>query len=92
MIISTKSIKPIKWQTVDFEIAGIIADQFRLCTISQELGERNRPTGRWLIRYSLQNENGKHFGYYSNSLEEAKESARNFLESFLELLTVGANR
>jgi len=93
MIISTKSIKPIEWRDVDFETIGIIGNgNCRLCVITQEFGYFGKPTGRWIVRYSLQNENGKNFGYYSNSLEEAKESARKFLESFLELLTVGANR
>jgi hypothetical protein len=92
MIISTKSVRQIDWNTVDFEIVGTVGGKFRLCVITQEVHKSGKPTGRWIIRYSFQNENGKPFGCYSNSLEEAKWAARCMLEGLLGLLTEGAIR
>lgn len=100
MIISTKSLKPIEWQKKDFEFIGLIGGKVRICVLSPEYSPTGWKTpsvgavrtGRWIIRFCVQNENGKPFGEYADSLEEAKEQAAKFLEGFVNLITKGAER
>lgn len=100
MIISTKSLKPIEWQEKDFEFIGVIGGTIQFCVVTPEysptgwktLNTGVMRTGRWIIRYSMKNMNGKPFGEYANSLEEAKEQAAKFLEGSVNLITKGAER
>jgi hypothetical protein len=99
MLISTKTLKPIEWSEKEFEVIGTVGDRIRVCVLTPELKNCGWkticvgviPTGRWIIRYSFQNQNGKQFGEYANSLAEAKKMVTKFLEVFLTIVTEGAS-